>query len=67
MGVDDALNVEELRGRFLEHSRQAYRLLPPLEKLRILDIGCGRGQQTMELPSRTIRIEPIADLPRAKV
>ena len=49
MNINDALNVEELRGRFLEHSRQAYRLLPPLEQPRILDIGCGQGQQTMEL------------------
>ena len=49
MDIDDALNVEELRGRFLEHSRQAYRLLPPLEQPRILDIGCGQGQQTLEL------------------
>ncbi len=58
MDVDDALNVEELRGRFLEHSRQAYRLLPPLEQPRILDIGCGRGQQTIE-----IRIEPGLGMP----
>lgn len=49
MDIDDALNVEELRRRFLEQSRQAYRLLPPLEQPRILDIGCGRGQQTLEL------------------
>jgi len=49
MDIDDALNVEELRGRFLEHSRQAYRLLPPLEQPRILEIGCGQGQQTLEL------------------
>ncbi len=49
MDIDQALNVEELRGRSLEHSRRAYRLLPPLEQPRILDIGCGQGQQTMEL------------------
>jgi SAM-dependent methyltransferase len=49
MDIDDALNVEELRGRFLEHSRQAYRLLPPREQPRILEIGCGQGHQTMEL------------------
>ena len=49
MDIGDVLNVEELRRRFLEHSRQAYRLLPPLEQPRILDIGCGQGQQTMEL------------------
>jgi 2-polyprenyl-3-methyl-5-hydroxy-6-metoxy-1,4-benzoquinol methylase len=49
MDIDQASNVEELRGRCLEHSRRAYRLLPPLEQSRILDIGCGQGQQTMEL------------------
>lgn len=49
MDIDKALNVEELRGRFLKHTRLAYRLLPSLEQPRILDIGCGLGQQTMEL------------------
>jgi SAM-dependent methyltransferase len=49
MDIDQELNVAELRGRCLEHSRRAYRLLPPLEQARILDIGCGQGQQTMEL------------------
>jgi hypothetical protein len=43
MDIDGALNLEELRGRCLEHSRRAYRLLPPLEQPRILDIGCGQG------------------------
>ncbi len=49
MDIDEALNVEELRRRCLAHSRKAYRLLPQLEHPRILDIGCGQGQQTMEL------------------
>lgn len=49
MDIDHILNIEELRGRFLEHSRRAYRLLPPLDRPRILDIGCGQGLQTMEL------------------
>lgn len=49
MEIDRILDIEGLRGRFLEHSRRAYRLLPPLERPRILDIGCGRGQQTLEL------------------
>jgi ubiquinone/menaquinone biosynthesis C-methylase UbiE len=49
MDIDRALNVDELRGRCLEHSRKAYRLLPQLKQPRILDIGCGQGQQTMEL------------------
>jgi ubiquinone/menaquinone biosynthesis C-methylase UbiE len=49
MDIDEALNVEKLRGRFLKHTRRAYRLLPSFEQPRILDIGCGRGQQTLEL------------------
>jgi len=49
MDIDEALGIEELRGRFLKHSRQAYQLLPPLDRPRILDIGCGRGLQTLEL------------------
>ena len=49
MDIDKAFNLEDLRGRFLKHTRRAYRLLPSLEQPRILDIGCGLGQQTMEL------------------
>jgi cyclopropane fatty-acyl-phospholipid synthase-like methyltransferase len=49
MDIDRALNVEDLRGLFLKHTQWAYRLLPLLEQSRILDIGCGLGQQTMEL------------------
>ena len=49
MDVDQTLNIEELRGRFLKHTRRAYRLLPLRKQPRILDIGCGQGQQTMEL------------------
>ena len=49
MNIDKALDLEELRGRMLKHTRLAYRLLPSIEHPRILDIGCGQGQQTMEL------------------
>jgi SAM-dependent methyltransferase len=38
-----------LRERFLKYLRRAYRVLPPLEKPRILDIGCGSGVPTIEL------------------
>ena len=51
MDIDKALNVQELRERFLKHTRQAYRMLPSLGQPRILDIGCGQGQQTLELAS----------------
>lgn len=49
MDVDEVLGIEELRARLLVHSRHAFRLLPPLRRPRILDIGCGKGQQTLEL------------------
>ena len=49
MDIDRALNLDELRGRCLVHTRKAYRLLSPLDQPRILDIGCGRGGQTLEL------------------
>ncbi|GAB6908338.1 hypothetical protein JCM12296A_41770 [Desulfosarcina cetonica] len=49
MDIDKALNVEELRGRFLKYTRRAYGLLPSPEQPRILEIGCGLGQQAMEL------------------
>ncbi|MGB7296785.1 MAG: class I SAM-dependent methyltransferase [Candidatus Aminicenantales bacterium] len=40
---------DRLRRRFLKHFRKAYRVLPALDKPRILDIGCGSGVPTMEL------------------
>ena len=43
------LGIEELRTRILAHTRKAYALLQLPERARILDIGCGRGLQTVEL------------------
>ncbi|MEJ2118650.1 MAG: class I SAM-dependent methyltransferase [Alphaproteobacteria bacterium] len=43
------LGIEDLRARLLEHTRKAYTLLRLPEQPRILDIGCGRGLQTIEL------------------
>ncbi len=44
-----ALGIEELRSRILEHTRKAYALLRLPDRSRTLDIGCGRGLQTVEL------------------
>ncbi len=33
----------------LEYSREAFRMLPKLDNPRILDVGCGRGDPTLEL------------------
>jgi SAM-dependent methyltransferase len=40
---------DRLRRRLLEYTRMAYRMLPPLERPRILDIGCGSGVVSLEL------------------
>ncbi|MFZ2053979.1 MAG: class I SAM-dependent methyltransferase [Candidatus Aminicenantales bacterium] len=40
---------DRLRKRLLKYLRNAYRTLPPLDKPRILDIGCGSGVPTVEL------------------
>ncbi|MFC1965135.1 class I SAM-dependent methyltransferase [Chloroflexota bacterium] len=38
-----------IRKRLLKYTRKAYRMLPRVEKPRILDIGCGSGIPTLEL------------------
>lgn len=38
-----------LRERFLKYARQAFEMLPPMDKPRILDIGCGSGVPAIEL------------------
>ena len=40
---------EQIRKRFLKYTRKAFRMLPQLDKPRILDVGCGSGVPTMEL------------------
>jgi ubiquinone/menaquinone biosynthesis C-methylase UbiE len=43
------MNRDTVRRRLLKYTRKAYRMLPKLDKPRILDIGCGSGVPTMEL------------------
>jgi len=43
------LNLDSFRECFNKYTIKAFRLLPELEKPRILDIGCGSGVPTMEL------------------
>ena len=40
---------DRLRKHLLKYTRKAFRMLPPLDKPRILDIGCGSGVPTVEL------------------
>jgi len=48
-----AIHLEEdkdnLRAGFLEYTRKAFRMLPTMDRPRILDIGCGSGIPTLEL------------------
>ncbi|MFC1871390.1 class I SAM-dependent methyltransferase, partial [Chloroflexota bacterium] len=39
--------------RLLKYTRRAFRMLPQLDKPRILDIGCGSGVPTLELARLT--------------
>jgi len=38
-----------VRKRLLKYTRKAFRMLPKMDKPRILDVGCGSGVPTMEL------------------
>jgi ubiquinone/menaquinone biosynthesis C-methylase UbiE len=40
---------DKIRKRLLKYTRKAFRMLPQLDKARILDIGCGSGFPTLEL------------------
>ena len=43
------IKKEQIRKRLLKYTRKAFRMLPKLDKPRILDLGCGSGVPTMEL------------------
>lgn len=45
--------LEQVRKNFLKYTREAFLKLPPLEKPRILDIGCGSGVPAMEIARLT--------------
>lgn len=40
---------ERIRKRLLKYTRKAYRMIPKLDRPRILDVGCGSGVPTIEL------------------
>jgi ubiquinone/menaquinone biosynthesis C-methylase UbiE len=43
------MNKEMVRRRLLKYTRKAFRMLPKLDRPRILDVGCGSGVPTIEL------------------
>jgi ubiquinone/menaquinone biosynthesis C-methylase UbiE len=43
------MDRDVVRRRLLKYTRKAFRMLPKLDKPRILDVGCGSGVPTMEL------------------
>lgn len=47
--IEAELDRDGLRARFNTYTRQAFHRLPPLNRPRILDIGCGTGVPAMEL------------------
>ena len=45
--------TQQLRANFLKYTREAFKLLPKMEKPRLLDLGCGSGLLTIELANLT--------------
>lgn len=43
------VRMDKIRRRLLKYTRKAFRMLPQMDKPRILDIGCGSGIPTLEL------------------
>ena len=44
---------DRIRKRLLKYERKAFRMLPSMDRPRILDIGCGSGISTLELARLT--------------
>ncbi|MFC1994542.1 class I SAM-dependent methyltransferase [Chloroflexota bacterium] len=43
------MRKDKIRKRLLKYTRKAFRMLPEMDRPRILDIGCGSGIPTLEL------------------
>ena len=55
MSIEEQLLAEKerIRESLIKYTRQAFKILPPLDKPRVLDIGCGSGAPTLELAGLT--------------
>ncbi len=51
--IEQELNIPELRAAFLRYTKEAFGRLPPIDRARILDIGCGTGSCMLELAALT--------------
>jgi SAM-dependent methyltransferase len=49
LDVTTEINHDRFQAKLLQYTRKAYRMLPTLENLIILDIGCSTGVVTLEL------------------
>jgi ubiquinone/menaquinone biosynthesis C-methylase UbiE len=47
--IPSSIDKDLIRSNLSKYTRKAYRLLPKLDRARILDIGCGSGVPTLEL------------------
>jgi len=47
--IEIEINADQLRITFLKYTKNAFEMLPQIDKPRILDIGCGSGVPTLEL------------------
>ncbi|MFC2010039.1 methyltransferase domain-containing protein [Chloroflexota bacterium] len=48
-GAEFRIDRDLVRERFIKYTRKAFSMLSPLDKPRILDLGCGSGVSTIEL------------------
>ena len=43
------INLDQFRERLSKYTRRAFRMLPKMERPKILDVGCGSGVPTLVL------------------